>query len=284
MKNNFSKYQGLGNDFIIIDARANNLDSLFSINKDNIIEHLCDRNFGIGADGVILILESKNKCLVRMKIFNSDGSEPEMCGNGIRCLIAFLNDNNEIKDNSEFPIETKAGLILTSIDGNNNIRVNMGEPILSPQDIPTKLLMNKLTVPNGMIAIDDQNLNIYAAGMGNPHMIVFVNNIDEIPFDYWGKYLEKHKSFPNDTNVHFVQLIDQANIKVKVWERGCGPTLACGTGACACLVITSKLGKTLDRANVYLPGGKLEIEWPNQTGPIFMQGPALKVFSGEIDI
>ena len=284
MKNNFSKYQGLGNDFIIIDARANNLDSLFSINKDNIIEHLCDRNFGIGADGVILILESKNKCLVRMKIFNSDGSEPEMCGNGIRCLIAFLNDNNEIKDNSEIPIETKAGLILTSIDANNNIRVNMGEPILSPQEIPTKLLMNKLTVPNGMITIDDQNLNVYAASMGNPHMIVFVNNIDEIPFDYWGKYLEKHKSFPNDTNVHFVQLIDQANIKVKVWERGCGPTLACGTGACACLVITSKLGKTLDRANVYLPGGKLEIEWPNQTGPIFMQGPALKVFSGEIDI
>lgn len=284
MKNNFSKYQGLGNDFIIIDARANNLDSLFSKNKDNIIEHLCDRNFGIGADGVILILESKNKCLVRMKIFNSDGSEPEMCGNGIRCLIAFLNDNNEIKDNSEIPIETKAGVILNSIDGNNNIRVNMGEPILSPQDIPTKLLMNKLTVPNGMITIDDQNLNVYAASMGNPHMIVFVNNIDEIPFDYWGKYLEKHKSFPNDTNVHFVQLIDQANIKVKVWERGCGPTLACGTGACACLVITSKLGKTLDRANVYLPGGKLEIEWPNQTGPIFMQGPALKVFSGEIDI
>ena len=284
MKNNFSKYQGLGNDFIIIDARGSNLDYLFSKNKDNIIEYLCDRNFGIGADGVILILESKNKCLVRMKIFNSDGSEPEMCGNGIRCLIAFLNDNNEIKDNSEIPIETKAGLILTSIDANNNIRVNMGEPILSPQDIPTKLLMNKLTVPNGMITIDDQNLNVYAASMGNPHMIVFVNNIDEIPFDYWGKYLEKHKSFPNDTNVHFVQLIDQANIKVKVWERGCGPTLACGTGACACLVITSKLGKTLDRANVYLPGGKLEIEWPNQTGPIFMQGPALKVFSGEIDI
>ena len=284
MKNNFSKYQGLGNDFIIIDARGNDLDYLFSKNKDNIIEHLCDRNFGIGADGVILILESKNKCLVRMKIFNSDGSEPEMCGNGIRCLIAFLNDNNEIKDNSEIPIETKAGLILTAIDGNNYIRVNMGEPILSPQDIPTKLLMNKLTVPNGMITIDDQNLNVYAASMGNPHMIVFVNNIDEIPFDYWGKYLEKHKSFPNDTNVHFVQLIDQANIKVKVWERGCGPTLACGTGACACLVITSKLGKTLDRANVYLPGGKLEIEWPNQTGPIFMQGPALKVFSGEIDI
>jgi len=284
MKNNFSKYQGLGNDFIIFDARGNNLDNLFTENKDNFIEHLCNRNFGIGADGIILILESKNKCFVRMKIFNSDGSEPEMCGNGIRCLIAFLNDNNEINDKSEIRIETKAGLILTSIAGNENIKVNMGEPILSPEDIPTKLLMNNLPVPNGKITINDQILNVYAASMGNPHMIVFVDKIDNIPFEDWGRFLEKHHTFPNDTNVHFVELIDKSNIKVKVWERGCGPTLACGTGACACLVVTSKLGKTLNNANIYLPGGKLEIEWPNQVGPVLMQGPALKVFSGEIDI
>ena len=284
MKNNFSKYQGLGNDFIIFDARGNNLDNLFTENKDNFIEHLCNRNFGIGADGIILILESKNKCFVRMKIFNSDGSEPEMCGNGIRCLIAFLNDNYEIKDKSEIRIETKAGLIITSISGNDNIKVNMGEPILSPEDIPTKLLMNNLTIPNGKITINDQSLNVYAASMGNPHMIVFVDKIENIPFEDWGRYLEKHKTFPNDTNVHFVELIDKSNIKVKVWERGCGPTLACGTGACACLVVTANLGKTLNKANVYLPGGKLEIEWPNQAGPVLMQGPALKVFSGEIDI
>lgn len=284
MKNNFSKYQGLGNDFIIFDSRRNNLDHLFSINKDNFIEHLCNRNFGIGADGIILILESNNKCFVRMKIYNSDGSEPEMCGNGIRCLIAFLNDNNEINELSEIPIETKAGLILTSIDGNENIKVNMGEPILSPLDIPTKLLMNSLKVPNGVITLKDQILNVYAASMGNPHMIVFVNDIEGIPFQEWGSFLEKHNTFPNDTNVHFVEIIDKSNIKVKVWERGCGPTLACGTGACACLVVTSKLGKTLNNANVYLPGGKLEVEWPNQSGPVFMQGPALKVFSGEIDI
>ena len=284
MKNNFSKYQGLGNDFIIFDARRNNLDHLFSINKDNFIEHLCNRNFGIGADGIILILESNNKCFVRMKIYNSDGSEPEMCGNGIRCLIAFLNDNNEINELSEIPIETKAGLILTSIDGNENIKVNMGEPILSPLDIPTKLLMNSLKVPNGAITLKDQILNVYAASMGNPHMIVFVNDIEGIPFQEWGSFLEKHNTFPNDTNVHFVEIIDKSNIKVKVWERGCGPTLACGTGACACLVVTSKLEKTLNNANVYLPGGKLEVEWPNQSGPVFMQGPALKVFSGEIDI
>ncbi len=284
MKNNFSKYQGLGNDFIIFDARGNNLDNLFTENKEHFIEHLCNRNFGIGADGIILVLGSKNNCFVRMRIFNSDGTEPEMCGNGIRCLIAFLNDNNEIKDKSEIRIETKAGLIITSIDSNENIKVNMGEPILSPEEIPTKLLINNLKVPNGKITINDQTLNVYAASMGNPHMIVFVDKIENIPFEKWGRYLEKHSTFPNDTNVHFVELIDKSNFKVKVWERGCGPTLACGTGACACLVVTAKLGKTLNKANVYLPGGKLEIEWPNQAGPVLMQGPALKVFSGEIDI
>ena len=185
MKNIFSKYQGLGNDFIIFDARAKNLDDFFSKNKDNLIQHLCNRNFGIGADGIILILESNNKSFVRMKIYNSDGSEPEMCGNGIRCLIAFLSDNNEINDSSEIPIETKAGLILTSINGDQNIKVNMGKPIFNPVDIPTTLLMNILKVPNGVITINDQILNVYAASMGNPHMIVFVNKIEEIPFEEW---------------------------------------------------------------------------------------------------
>ena len=284
MNYKFAKYQGLGNDFIIFDARGNNLENLFSLNKENLIEQLCNRNFGIGADGIILILDSNNSCFAKMKIFNSDGSEPEMCGNGIRCLIAFLNDNNEINRQFEIPIETKAGLILISINGNNNIKVNMGEPILNPRNIPTTLLMNNSNVPNGLISVFDKELIVYAVSMGNPHMIVFVNNIKEIPFEKWGRYLEKHKTFPNDTNVHFVELIDESNIKVKVWERSCGPTLACGTGACACLVVSSKLGKTLDSANVYLPGGKLEIEWPNQSGPVYMQGPALKVFTGEINI
>ena len=283
MKIRFSKYQGLGNDFIIFDSRQNNLDNFFSVNN-KIIERLCDRNFGIGADGIILILESNNNCFVKMRIFNSDGSEPEMCGNGIRCLISFLNDNNEINEPVDIPIETKAGIILTSINGNENIKVNMGEPMLLPEKIPTKLLIDQTNVPNGNIEINDQNIRVYAASMGNPHMISFVKNIDEIPFEKWGRYLEKHSTFPNYTNVHFVEIIDKSNIKVKVWERGCGPTLACGTGACACLVITSILGKTLDKANVFLPGGKLVIEWPKQTGPVYMQGPAFEVFTGLINI
>tara|TARA_B100000579_G_scaffold428280_1_gene438193 strand:+ start:670 stop:1524 length:855 start_codon:yes stop_codon:yes gene_type:complete len=283
MKHKFSKYQGLGNDFIIFDARKNKLDEHLSSNKNNIIEKLCNRNFGIGADGIILILDSFENCFVRMKIFNSDSSEPEMCGNGIRCLLGYLYHNSEISCNLDISIETKAGIIVTSIDKNKNIKVNMGEPIFSPQNIPTKLLTDQTNIPNGIIKINDQNLHVYAVSMGNPHMILFVNNIDEIPFSEWGTYLEKHSSFPNNTNVHFVQLIDQTNIKVRVWERGCGPTLACGTGACACLVVASKLSKTLDKACVYLPGGKLEVEWPKKSGPVYMKGPAVEVFSGEIE-
>ena len=280
----FSKYQGLGNDFIIIDGRGNKLDTLFSQNQGNLIQRLCNRNFGIGSDGIILILNSKIDCLVRMRIFNSDGSEPEMCGNGFRCLISFLKDKNEIKYLEQINVETNAGIIFTSINQEDNIIVNMGEPILSPLEIPTKLLVDKTTIPNGIIRIDNQDIRVYAASMGNPHLVLYVDDFDKLPFYKWGKILESHQSFPNSTNVHFVKLIDQTNIKVKVWERACGPTLACGTGACACLVVTSKLCKTLNKANVYLPGGKLEIEWPNQKGPVLMHGPALKVFSGEIDI
>ena len=285
MKTKFTKYHGLGNDFIIIDSRGNNINNLLVENKNNLINQICDRNFGIGADGIILILESNRKdCLVRMKIFNSDGSEPEMCGNGIRCLISYLYNNNEIKNLLDIPIETKAGIISTSIDSMKHIKVNMGEPILSPEKIPTNLSPDKTNIPNGNIEINDYTLTVYAASMGNPHMISFVDNINEIPFFEWGSYLEQHPSFPNHTNVHFVELIDESNIKVKVWERGCGATLACGTGACACLVVTSKLGKTLDKVNVYLPGGKLGIEWPNQEGPVYMQGPAQEVFTGEINL
>ncbi len=284
MKVKFSKFQGLGNDFIIFDARGNDLDSFFSENKYNTIERLCDRHFGIGADGIILVLESNIKCFAKMKIFNSDGSEPEMCGNGIRCLIGYLNDNNELNEQLDIPIETKAGKLLISLNGNENIKVNMGEPILSPEKIPTKLLIDETSIPNGKITINDFDLRVYAVSMGNPHMIVFVNNIDDILFEEWGSYLERHSFFPKGSNVHFVELIDESNIKVRVWERGCGQTLACGTGACACLVVTSRLGKTLDKANVYLPGGKLLIEWPNQIGPVYMQGPARKVFIGEINL
>ena len=284
MKIKFVKYQGLGNDFIVFDGRENDLDYLLTNNNNNLIERLCDRHFGIGADGIILILKSNDKCFIRMRIFNADGTEPEMCGNGIRCLISFLSDNNEIQDSCDISVQTNAGIILTLINSDKNIRVNMGEPIFTPNKIPTKLVVDKSTIPNGIIKVDDHKLKVYAVSMGNPHMIVFVKNVDNIPFLKWGEYLEKDSTFPNHTNVHFVEVIDQSNIKVKVWERGCGPTLACGTGACACLVVTSRLDKTHERAKVHLPGGQLLIEWPNMSGPVYMNGPASAVYKGSIQV
>ena len=219
-----------------------------------------------------------------MKIFNSDGSEPEMCGNGIRCLISYLINNNLVVDRNNINIETKAGVISSSVISDNDIRVNMGIPTLEPQKIPTLLTLNDQNVPSGNITINTNTLKVYAASMGNPHMISFVQNIDKIPFRDWGQYLEQHKSFPNKTNVHFVQVIDKSNIKVKVWERGAGPTLACGTGACACVVISSKLGFTFNRVSVSLPGGKLLIDWPNYANDIYMSGPAIEVFAGFIKL
>ncbi len=280
MPTKFYKYQGLGNDFIILDGRKNDLNDLFLHNKNNFIKNLCDRNFGVGADGIILLLNSSINCLYQMKIFNSDGSEPEMCGNGIRCLISYLINNNLVVDKNNINIETKAGIISSSVNADNDFRVNMGVPSLEPQKIPTLLKLDNNNVPSGNITINNNTLKVYAAGMGNPHMILFVKNIDEIPFRDWGQYLEQHKSFPSNTNVHFVQVLDKSNIKVKVWERGCGPTLACGTGACACVVVSSKLGVTLNRVNVSLPGGKLFIEWPENKNNIYMSGPAIEVFSG----
>ena len=284
MKTEFWKYQGIGNDFIILDGRDNDLNAFLSNNQNDFIEKLCDRKFGIGADGILLLLNSSINCLYQMKIFNSDGSEPEMCGNGLRCLIAYLIDNNLVVDKSNISIETKAGLISASVTSNNDFTVNMGFPCLEPQEIPTLLKVNNNGIPSGNIDINGTNLNVYAAGMGNPHMIIFVENIDKIPFRTWGQYLEKHKSFPTYTNVHFVQVLDKSNIKVKVWERGCGPTLACGTGACACIVVSSKLGMTLNKAYVYLPGGKLLIEWPDNNKEIYMSGPAVKVFNGFVAV
>ena len=219
-----------------------------------------------------------------MKIFNSDGSEAEMCGNGIRCLISYLINNNLVVDMTNINIETKGGVISTSVTSDNDFRVNMGVPSLEPKKIPTLLKVNNKGVPSGDITLDRNNFKVYAAGMGNPHMIIFVKNIDKIPLKDWGQYLEKHKSFPSYTNVHFVQVLDKSNIRVKVWERGCGETLACGTGACACVVISSKLGVTLNRVNVSLPGGKLLIEWPENKNHIYMSGPAIEVFNGFIKL
>ena len=283
MNFNFYKYQGLGNDFIILDCiNKADLYEKFLQNNDTIINKLCNRNYGIGADGVILLMKSANQSSGIMRIFNSDGSEPEMCGNGIRCLIAYMMNYNLLNNKKEIIIDTRAGLISASITEEKNFKINMGLPILDPLKIPTTLNVDNSGIPAGVVEIEGEFLNIYAASMGNPHMVTFVDDINKIPFEKWGGILERHETFPNKTNVHFVQILDNSNIIVKVWERGCGPTLACGTGACASIVVSSRLNLTAYKANVYLPGGKLMIDWPNLKGPIYMEGPALEVFTGNI--
>tara|TARA_Y100001968_G_C19385832_1_gene732801 strand:- start:206 stop:1081 length:876 start_codon:yes stop_codon:yes gene_type:complete len=276
----FSKYQGLGNDFIVIDSRNEDITTRLFANNKNISKAICDRNFGIGADGVILLLPSNDLGDIEMKIFNSDGSEAEMCGNGIRCLIKFMIDNDNFIAKKKLIVETKAGLISASSTDDNQIRVNMGQPIFDPIRIPTLLTESINGVPSGKLNINNNLLNVYSISMGNPHMVCYFDDISNIDFAGLGPRLEKHSAFPNKTNVHFVQIIDRSSIKVLVWERGCGATMACGTGACAVMVVSYLLELCNQVVQVILTGGNLEISWNGYGEPVYMKGPANKVYEG----
>jgi len=276
----FSKYQGLGNDFIVVDALLDTTNLKILTNNTPLIKKICDRKFGVGADGIIIACASDMSSDICMRIFNSDGTEAEMCGNGIRCLTKFLNDINFASNKKEYKILTKAGLIHSVVEDDGQIKVNMGLPQLEPSNIPTTFQPSKLGLPKSLLNLDGSKYDVSAVGMGNPHLIVAVDNIDNVPLEDWGAQLEHHEDFPESTNVHFAQIIDRNNIKVIVWERGCGPTLACGTGACAVLV-ASYLNKLTDpTANIQLPGGTLRIDWPSLNSPIYMKGEAEFVYKG----
>ena len=278
----FEKFQGNGNDFILIDSRKNNLYKDCILNKIIDIKDICNRQFGIGADGVIFIEESKDDNYAKMIIFNSDGSEAQMCGNGIRCLVEYLHINDSKKNKTiEYKIETKAGVKQAKYL-NDEITVKMGVPILNSQDIPTKIKNKISSVPSHNFIEENFNTNGYAIGMGNPHLIFFVQNLDSIPLYNLGPLFEKHELFPEKTNVHFCQVLNRNNIKVKVWERGAGATLACGTGACAIHVAAYKLGFCNSETTVTLPGGTLRIEWSKEDCEVMMTGNAKKVYSGSM--
>ncbi len=283
MKNiNFEKYQGNGNDFIVIDSRGNDLYKKYKTNKFFDIKKICNRQFGIGADGVIFIEEPNKGNYAKMIIFNSDGSEAQMCGNGIRCLVEYLHLNDSIKNkNIEYKIETKAGLKIAKYI-NDEITVKMGIPILDSQNIPTTIEKKINSVPSHDFIEKNFNNKGYAVGMGNPHLIFFVQDLESISLSRLGPIFEKNVLFPEKTNVHFCQIINRNNIKVKVWERGAGPTLACGTGACAIHVAAYKLGLCNSETIVALPGGNLKIDWSKEDCEVMMTGNAKKVFSGSI--
>ena len=277
----FEKYQGNGNDFIIIDSRDYDFQNDFFLNNIN-PQDLCNRNFGIGADGIIFILNANdNDNDARMVIYNSDNSEAEMCGNGIRCVIKFLKDKtlkNKLK--FEFRIETKAGLKISTYD-NGKIRVNMGKPIFDSDLIPTTISEKIKDIPTKDFETNKFKLRGYSCSMGNPHLVFFVDNLKNINLYELGPLFEKNELFPQKTNVHFCNIINSQNIEVLVWERGAGVTLACGTGACAIHSVAYRLGYCSNKSTIKLPGGKLDIEWSDNNDEVYMIGDAKKVFSGQ---
>ena len=279
----FSKYQGLGNDFVLLEGRGGQLPLTITEPDPYWVRQLCDRRFGVGGDGLILALPPQHGEELRMRIFNADGSEAEMCGNGIRCLARFLADSDGDQPGRTWRTETMAGVIVPELCDDGQIRVDMGQPFLEPDQVPTTLSKGRSGLPQGEIKLQDSTLQLAAVGMGNPHVVVPVHDLKAIPFDAWGSALEVNPLFPAKTNVHFLEVIDQHTLEIRVWERGAGPTLACGTGACATLVAAKLLGLSESEATVILPGGPLEISWPDPKGSVFMTGPATAVFDGVLN-
>ncbi len=280
----FSKYQGLGNDFLLLDGRhlsAGADDEAFALTPEA-IRRLCDRRFGVGGDGVILALPPREGGELRMRIFNADGSEPEMCGNGIRCLARFLADSEGDDPGRTWQIETLAGRIVPELQADGRICVDMGRPFLEPAAIPTLLESGLAGLPQGDLVIAGEALTVAAVGMGNPHVVIPVLDVEAVDLELLGAALEVHPVFPARTNVHFVQVLHPGHLVMRVWERGAGPTLACGTGACATLVACHLLGLSERGARLDLPGGALEIHWDAASDHLFMTGPAEAVFEGVV--
>ena len=283
MKIEFVKMNGLGNDFILVDCINKSLDDSSFLSC--LAKRLCHRNFGIGADGLILILSSE-KADLRMRIYNSDGTEAQMCGNGIRCFAKYAFENKLISK-IKFTVETLAGIITPELIFKDKeisgIKVNMGHPKFKRREIPITG-EDILTVVDETLKINPkQTFKITCVSMGNPHCIIFVDDIQSIPVNEIGSKIENHPIFPEKTNVEFIQILNRKEINFRVWERGVGETLACGTGACAALVASVLNKKSERQAIIHLTGGDLDIEWI-ENGPVFMTGPAELVFKGEMEI
>jgi diaminopimelate epimerase len=276
----FTKYHGLGNDFILIDNRHQ---SEPLITPEQAVE-LCDRNFGIGADGVIFALPGTPTTDYTMRIFNSDGSEPQMCGNGIRCLakfIAELENQDQIPSPVRYKIDTLAGVITPELQPDGQVKVDMGLPRLLAKEIPTTLAAADEKVVNIPLEVAGHSWNITGVSMGNPHCITFVEDVAAIKLAEIGPLFEHHSVFPERTNTEFIQVVQRNYLKMRVWERGAGATLACGTGACAAVVAGVLTGNCDLIVTVELPGGCLDIEWSNDHQHLYMTGPAQRVFTGE---
>lgn len=277
-KVSFSKMHGLGNDFIVLY----NIET-GSYNLNKLAQKLCDRRLGIGADGIVLVLPSQTAD-IQMRIVNSDGSEPDMCGNAIRCFAKYVFENRLV-NKEEFTVETYAGVMVPKLnieDGKVvSVQVNMGKPSLKRRDIP--MLGEADEAISEPFSVNGSDYMITSMLMGVPHTMVYTNNVAGVDVKGEGEPIEKNELFPEGTNVNFVEVINENEIKVRTWERGAGATLACGTGCCASVVSSVLNNKTGNKVKVHLPVGEMIIEWV-KGDDIFMTGPAELVFEGEVQI
>lgn len=275
----FTKMHGLGNDYIYVNCFEERVE-----NPSEVSKFVSDRHFGIGSDGMVLILPSE-KADFKMRMFNSDGSEAEMCGNAIRCVGKYVYDNG-LTDKTTVNIETLAGIKVLDMTVKDNkvvlVKVDMGEPILEPAKIPIK--SEKERFISEPVSIDGEVYKVTGVSMGNPHAVTYVEDVDKFPLEVVGPKMEVHELYPRKINAEFVEVIDKNTLKMRVWERGAGETLACGTGACAVLVASVLNGLSERKATVKLLGGDLIIEWNESDNHVYMTGPAVKVFDGEIEI
>lgn len=277
----FVKMHGLGNDFIVVDCVREGYDVAQLVGA---AAFLCDRHFGIGGDGLILVLPGEAGDF-RMRIINSDGSEPEMCGNGIRVFAKYLYEHG-LTRKTALAIDTLAGIIrpVLQLDGDSvtGVRVDMGEPRLERAVIPMTGPAGQ--VVNELLPVDGSTYRVTAVSMGNPHAVIFVDDTAAFPVETVGPKIETHPDFPRKTNVEFAQVVNSGYVKMRVWERGAGITLACGTGACATLVAGVLTGNTERTAVIELPGGPLDITWSDEDNHVYMTGPATEAFTGTVTI
>lgn len=272
----FTKWQGCGNDFVLVDDRSESIKDPAELSRK-----MCDRHYGIGADGLIIIRPS-DKADTRMRIYNTDGSEAEMCGNGIRCFARWVYELGLVPG-EEFTVETGAGILVPKIIKENGritgVRVDMGQPVLDAEKIPTKGFGTGRVV-NKTIEVLGETYHVTCVSMGNPHCVVLWDDLSTLDIEKLGPAFENHPAFPNRVNTEFVSVRDKNHVRMRVWERGAAVTMACGTGACATLTACVLNDRTERQAEIELDGGKLFIEWSEKDNHIYMTGPAEEVYKG----
>ncbi len=276
MQIQFTKMQGIGNDFVVIDA----INQPVSLTPEQ-ARRIADRHFGVGCDQILLVEPPRNQDVAfRYRILNADGSEVAQCGNGARCFARFVRDKG-LTDRDEFLVETQDGLMILSIQPDGQVRVNMGAPRLAPADIPFRAEAQAVTYP---LEVDGETLTVGVVSMGNPHAVLRVPDVAAAPVTTLGPRIEHHPRFPQRTNVGFMEVVDAGRLRLRVWERGAGETLACGSGACAAVVSGRLQGLLGERVAVDLPGGQLIIEWQGGDAPVYLTGPATTVFEGSLEL